>query len=443
MPLLPLPAWWLRPSLLVATSGGLDSTVLLDFLERFARARGDLRVGAAHFDHGWRGTESRLDGELVRSFCRRRGLPFFSGGEGSAPAPAAAPAAGRGPRLSPEAAGRRARYAFLAEVARREGFDAVATAHHARDQVETLLLRLARGERGQGLAGIRRAARIAGVDVVRPLLAADPADLLAYAESRRLPFREDPTNADPRFPRNRLRRLAPRVEAADALRLTRAAQLERRLAERAADRLEGHLSSPGEGCLLLSVAFVRGLHPALRRELLRRAVRRISGRPDLPGRGQDLLERLLASAEGGRADLPGARATVSCGWLLLEGPEARVADPVAAAERVETFDAAEIRGELVLRTWLPGDRIAVRLTAEGSGPLGRKKLKALFREARVPAWQRGRLPVLADDLGVLWVVGLRRSDRARPRAGSPRLEVRVASPAWTAATGGAGGPGLG
>jgi tRNA(Ile)-lysidine synthetase-like protein len=437
-PFLPLPAWWLRPSLLVAASGGLDSTVLLDLLERYARSRGDLRVGAAYFDHRWRGAESQSDGDLVQDFCGRRGLPFFRGGD------EAAPVSGRRPRLSPEAGGRRARYAFLAQVARREGFDAVATAHHARDQVETLLLRLARGERGQGLAGIRRAARIAGVDVVRPLLAADPADLVAYAESRRLPFREDPTNADPRFPRNRLRRLAPSVDAADARRLTRAAQLEARLAERAADRLEGHLTSAAEGRLLLPVALLRGLHPWLRRELLRRSVRRISGRPDLPGRGQDLLEGLLASAEGGRADLPGARASVSCGWLMLERPGARATDPDAAPERVEAFDAAEIRGELVLRTWLPGDRIAVRLTADGgSGRLGHKKLKALFREARVPAWQRGRHPVLADDLGVLWVVGLRRADRARPRAGCPRLEVRVGSSAWTAVADGGGEPRLG
>jgi tRNA(Ile)-lysidine synthase len=89
------------------------------------------------------------------------------------------------------------------------------------------------------------------------------------------------------------------------------------------------------------------------------------------------------------------------------------------------FDPAEIRGTLVLRTWRPGDRIDVCRGGRSSGPLGRKKLKEIFREARVPAWQRAGWPLLADDRGVLWVVGLRRSDRARPRPKAPAVKVRV------------------
>jgi tRNA(Ile)-lysidine synthase len=429
--------------------------VLLDLLERYARERRLPRVGAAYLDHGWREREARLDGDLVEEFCAWRGLPFFRGHEH-------VPALARERGLSLEAAARYARYVFLAEVAGREGFAAVATAHHARDQAETLLLRFARGERGEGLAAIRPAARIAGVEVVRPLLAAEPRELVAYAERRRLPFREDASNADPRFPRNRLRvHAADRVPRADVRDLTRLAALERRLVEGAAERAEKVLlgaagAPPGEPDsartapgsrgearrLRLRTADLRALGAGLRRELLRRTIRRVSGRPGLPGRALGLLERLLASPTGGRADLRDARAVVSCGWLLLEaapgrGPGRPAADrlreakPAAlpreggARRLMAAFDPAEIRGTLVLRTWRPGDRIDVCRGGRGSGPLGRKKLKEIFREARVPAWQRAGWPLLADDRGVLWVVGLRRSDRARPRPKAPAVKVRV------------------
>ncbi len=450
--LLPSTDWWRRPSLLVAASGGLDSTVLLDLLDRDARRRGGLHLGAAYLDHGWRGEEARLDGHLVEAFCRGRGVAVFRGTEN-------VPALARRLGLSLEAAGRRARYAFLAHVARREGYAAVATAHHAGDQTETLLLRLGRGETGDALAGIRPLARLAGVEVVRPLLDAAPRDLLAYAEARSLPFREDATNRDPRFPRNRLRLpVAGRVDRDDARALTRLAALERRLVERAAQRLESRLAAKGGEIggpdggeaaaggashdrrhALLPVAQLSTLDPALRREVLRRVHRNASGRPELPGRALALLERLLKSPAGGRADLSGARVAVSCGWLLVEpapgAPHAVRATEDAAGERVvewsgahvELFDPAEVEGRLVLRTWRPGDRIAVRRpsAAPGKPPHGRKKLKDVFREARVPLWLRQRYPVLADDRGVLWVVGLRRSERARPRPGAPVLRVRI------------------
>jgi tRNA(Ile)-lysidine synthase len=449
--LLPDADWWRRPSLLIAVSGGLDSTVLLDLLNREARQRGDVRLGAAYLDHGWRGAEARLDGDFAAALCRGRGVPFFR-----AARDVRALARRRG--LSLEDAGRRARYAFLARVARRQGFAAVATAHHAGDQAETLLLRLARGERGDGLAGIRSVTRLAGVEVVRPLLDVHPRDLLAYAEARALPFREDASNRDPRFPRNRLRPgAAARVNPADARAVTRLAALERRLLERAAERLEARPSWNGDpfGGLgeagtapapwrarrhgLLPVAELAVLDPVLRREVLRRAHRRASGRCALPAGALAIVEGLLGAPAGGRADLPGARAVVSCGWLLFEPrppafdappatEERRFAWPRAGgAEPVELFDPAQIEGRLVLRTWQPGDRISVRRDSpeRGDAPHGRKKLKEVFREARVPAWLRSRVPVLADDRDVLWVVGLRRAERARPRPGAPALRVRI------------------
>jgi tRNA(Ile)-lysidine synthase len=419
--LLPQGGWWRRESLLVAASAGLDSTVLLDLLAGRARVPADgFRLGAAYLDHGLRGVEGARDAELVAELCARRGVPFFAGA-------ADVSRLARRSRRSLEAAGREARYAFLAAVARREGYAAVVTAHHAGDQVETLLWRLARGGRPEGLAGILSVARLAGVEVVRPLLEVDPKRILSYAEERGVPFREDATNRDPRFLRNRLRRLvAPRVRPRDAAALVRLFGLERRLVESAGERFEARLVAAAEAGVRLPAAPLAALHARLRREVLRRAFHRVARPSDpLPERALDLVEGLLASPRGGAAALPGVRARVSCGWLMLEraGP---AREPVPARLRMfsaeplcEAFDAAEVEGPLVLRSWEPGDRIAASH--------GRKKLKELFREARVPAWERPRYPVLADARGVLWVVGLRRGTRALPRPGRPALRVRIGS----------------
>ena len=128
---------------LCAVSGGLDSMCLLDFL---CRQKG-FSVTAAHFDHHLRPT-SRRDADFVRDWCERQGIPFLLG-EGDV----AALARARG--LSREEAARKARYAFLEKAARDGNFIAVCTAHHARDNAETMLLNLIRGTGSAGLRGMR------------------------------------------------------------------------------------------------------------------------------------------------------------------------------------------------------------------------------------------------------------------------------------------------
>lgn len=165
----------------VAASGGADSTALLHLLvETAGWHKGILSV--AHFDHGLR-PESAADAAFVRDQAGALGLPFTLG-EG---------------RLgsASEAEARAARLAFFDAVPA----DRVALGHHARDQAETVLFRLIRGTGPGGLAGIpRRRDRL-----VRPLLDVDPEDLRAFLRERGVPWREDPTNADPRYTRNRIR----------------------------------------------------------------------------------------------------------------------------------------------------------------------------------------------------------------------------------------------
>lgn len=183
----------------VAVSGGRDSRVLLDLLARLADDRA-LELVVAHVNHGLRGDASDADETHVRETARALGLAF-------ACRPVDPEAARRGSssrrRPSPEEAARDQRRAALAAIAREHGCRFVATAHHAGDQAETLLLRLLRGTGPDGLAGMR------GVDPegpwIKPLLRVMPEEIQAWARARGLTWREDDSNRDPRFARNRLR----------------------------------------------------------------------------------------------------------------------------------------------------------------------------------------------------------------------------------------------
>ncbi len=214
----------LRPGqhVLVGVSGGADSIALLAALHELAPAW-KLRLTAAHLNHGIRGKAADADARFVKAFARRLGVGYI---EGRANTPRLARRQG----ASLEMAGRDARYAFFTRAARRRRCDAVATAHTADDQAETVLMQLARGAGAQGLAGIPVAGRRDGLPVVRPLRDLSRANILRYLRERGLTWREDATNADRVHLRNRVRHevlpfleqaLNPRVRRA----LARAAEI--------------------------------------------------------------------------------------------------------------------------------------------------------------------------------------------------------------------------
>jgi tRNA(Ile)-lysidine synthetase-like protein len=198
----------------VAVSGGLDSMTLLALLAR-DRVVGELEVVAAHFDHGTRGPESAADGRFVAAVARTWGARARLG-RGDAPARARRKGSG------PMAAARELRYAFLARVVADERAALVATAHHRDDLVETVLLRIARGTSPDGLAALRPLDRLGDVPLARPLLPFRRPAIAQWAEATGVPFREDPSNVDPRYPRSRVRHavvpllgaLNPRVDEA-------------------------------------------------------------------------------------------------------------------------------------------------------------------------------------------------------------------------------------
>ena len=186
--------------ILVAVSGGLDSTVLLHLLHELEPMHG-WQLSVAHLNHCLRGRSSDADERLVRSVCKKFAVPLFV-------ERAHVRQLSKEHRFSIEMAARKARHNFLARIAKKEKISTIALAHHVDDQVELFFIRLLRGSGGEGLAGMKwRNAfpGVKGIEIVRPLLGESKSALRDYAAANKIKFREDATNSSLDILRNRIR----------------------------------------------------------------------------------------------------------------------------------------------------------------------------------------------------------------------------------------------
>ena len=191
--------------ILVALSGGADSVALFHILHKAAR-KYNFKLIAAHLNHCIRGKEADEDEKWVKWFCRKLKHRCITGRIN-------VPVFAEKRKLSIETAGREIRYKFLSEVARKVDADVIATAHHADDQAETVLMRFLRGAGTKGLSGIQPAILYDGFPVVRPLLETDKQEVLRYLKRNNLIWREDSTNAEASYLRNKIRhKLIPYLE---------------------------------------------------------------------------------------------------------------------------------------------------------------------------------------------------------------------------------------
>ncbi|MEW6753490.1 MAG: tRNA lysidine(34) synthetase TilS, partial [Candidatus Latescibacterota bacterium] len=431
--------------LVVAVSGGVDSTVLVDVLDRTRNAL-PLDLHVAHLDHQLR-PDSAEDSRFVAALARSRGLPFTGG---ACAVQRLAAQAG----LSLEAAARQARYEFLDQVARDQGARLVALGHHAADQAETVLLHLLRGSGAAGLAAMPVLAR---GRYLRPLLGLDRPHLEAYAAQANLSFREDVSNRDPRFLRNRLRHeLLPVLRTynpAVVQALGRTARIlhdEEAYLEEAAGEALARVLRPlpaaacGQGTVVLDAPGFGGYHIAIQRRILRKLAAGLSTREG-PGSFAQ-VERALEVARrpaGGLCALPCGLGLQRVGDLVILGCTAErnvdvelpVPGEVALAEcglRVRTgwekggspaglrlgarraaFDALALGGSLRLRRPRPGDRF------QPLGMAGRKKLSDFLIDAKWPRLLRDEVLLLTRcDGQIAWVVGMRPAEPFRVRPDS-------------------------
>ncbi|MFV1959967.1 MAG: tRNA lysidine(34) synthetase TilS [Planctomycetota bacterium] len=410
----------------VAVSAGADSTALAALLRASSGLGLALDLVLVHVDHDWRGRrEAAADRALLEALAERLGLPLVVS------APPASP-------VRSEDAARRWRYHVLAAKARRLGAPSVATGHHLLDQAETVWMRLDRGSGRVGLAGIpvRRPLGGAGppVEVVRPLLDVDPRRLRAWLQARKIPWREDPTNAgldrDRLRARHRLRLLEARGGAGAPGLAAHARRHARRRARREArllPLLEGDLHlHPAAAAADVARARLAGLGPAD----LDLALRHLGRRTGADAQGPWFTRRHVALVRrtlerGGAVDLPrGARLTVGAQrvWLLA-GPGApgrgvlprlgRQDLPAASVDlesfrrtppdRVALLDAGVLGPGARLRFARPGDRFVPHGSLSGRAV----DLDRWLARQRVPRRVRPFEVVLEGERGIAWVVGRR------------------------------------
>lgn len=444
-------------TVVVATSGGPDSTALLHVLAEL-RAELGLTLRVAHFNHRLR-PDAADDAEFVAEMSRALGLSYHDG-----TGDVRAYALRRG--LSVEDAARRLRYEFLTDVAQKTRAQAVATGHTLDDQAETVLMRVLRGSGLRGLAGIPPVRTQGGVRIIRPLLDASRGEIDAYLREHRLSWREDPTNLDLGIWRNKVRLgLIPAVEGDDPgvrKTLARLAGLMRDEAEAldalAAPLIAGVLTG-GPGGVHVARGPLLELPVAVQRRAIREAVRRVRGNLESVAFVHiEEARRLVAEGRAGAvAEFPGGiRVTVLPGGAeVTAGAEREAAPPeyrldvpgsvvapeygiylAASAVDLRTSEATNSGNHpgaedimvdqahagpwLILRGPRTGDRFA----PHGMG--GRtKKLSDYLREANVPRRRRTFVPVLTTAKGeILWVVGMRAAESARINKGTARA-VRI------------------
>ena len=395
-----------------AVSGGADSVALL-FAMYLLKDKLDIRLSAAHYNHQLRGEESHRDAQFVRDFCHRYDIPLYEGAGTIKPG-----------KKGLEAAARDARYAFLRSLPGK-----IATAHTADDNAETVLMHLVRGTGLKGLGGITPV----NGRIIRPMLGCTRQDVEDFLEEWCLPHIEDSSNAGDAFLRNRLRhhvmpllkaenpRLAENLSAM-ALRLRQDEACLSSLASREA----------------LSCESLRKSHPALRSRALEDFLKNSGVREPEAAHIAQVEALVFSEKPSAFARFPGG-ITIARNYDALEVlrerealtptplpcpgsvylPEEKLKITCTYTEDPENSPHCFTvlpQGELVLRARASGDTIRL--------PGGSKPLKKLFIDKKIPAAQRARIPVIADEMGVLGVYGIGvNMDRAAKQLPAVRIQI--------------------
>jgi len=383
-------------TVLLAVSGGRDSMTLLHWSAEHADTL-QVKLAVGHYHHGMRGADADADEARVKDWCDGHGIPFYSDhGDVYGEADRSG--------LGVEETGRRLRYAFLEALADQLGASAIATAHNADDNAETLLLHLIRGSGLQGLTGIPpRRGRI-----VRPLLTTTRAEINAYAHAHAIPYGEDSTNADDSYSRNRLRhQVTPVLESINSRYVENASQTIQ-LLKRDNDYLNAQaaqllmIARTCDGGILMEASFLANRPFPVSSRAVRQMLARLTGQTEFRlAHLQSVLDLAASDDPSGQVSLPyGVTAhRLYKDILLTTSPNPAPVETIPLSEGVT--EAGEwlvtVQGSapgLHLRSRRTGDEIRLPKQAK-------KSLKKLMIEKKIPRAHRNSLPVAADEQGVL------------------------------------------
>lgn len=432
---------------LVAVSGGADSTALLHLLKRLSVPL-EIELYAAHLNHQLRGDEAEQDAEAVRDLCLNWGLPLKIGCRDIR-------TIRKRRHLSTQEAAREERYRFLKEAADEAAASRIAIGHHRDDRAETVLLNVIRGCGIRGLTGI---SPISGM-VVRPLIEIGRSEIAEYCRENHLTYRQDSSNTDLHYRRNHLRsELIPLIQSyynpqleESLLRLAALATDDDEVLNAVtAQCMDSLVIRSMEDRLEIDAAALLVQPRAVQRRVVRLAIERVRGSlEDIPF---SPVERVLDALKYGEKlglNLPGGRVRLSdrAGRLIVS----RQADPISilpvAQElrvpgylRVEALNveiwasdspldtddrsmmvklsAQTMYPPVVVRNWRTGDILAM---ANGH----HRKLQDIFTDKKIEREKRRRIPIIADAAGIVWVVGVMPDYRPAVIEGGPVVYMKA------------------
>ena len=394
-------------------SGGADSCALLHMLSALSKEM-ELYLYAVHINHGIRGEEAKRDEDFVKKFCSELGIELFVY---HCDIPSEAEKRG----LGEEETGRIIRYEKFREVFEKVGADKIAVAHNLNDRAETLIMNLCRGAGLKGLASIQET----NGDIIRPLIDCDRKSIEKYCEDNSIAYCTDSTNLENGYTRNKIRNillpwLNENINPAADINIAMASKLireEEDYLESLALECYNRIAVNKNGAVLIDAESLLKENAVIRRRVIRTGLRNInSGLKDFSRKHVEDAENILMGRTGRKISLPGG-VTVRKNYDKLEiftaekKEESFVYDIEIGKELfipetgkyillsfdkekkpltnlcTKKVDYGKIKGKIQMRTRQSGDTIGIRN--------GRKKLKDYFIDEKIPADERGKIPLLA------------------------------------------------
>lgn len=407
-----------KDRVLLGVSGGVDSMSLLHLLVRLGH-----QVSVAHMNFGLRGEASDQDEALVKETSNLLHVPFFTKQVATADY-------AKEQGISIQMAARDLRYQWFYELVEAHHFDFLATAHNADDNLETVLFNLSKGTGIKGLRGIKPKEG----HVVRPLLFAEKRKILAYARSNAVLWREDASNAEVKYSRNKIRHeVIPALKSINPsiishfentrLRITGTEQV---LLQKVTEIKEQY-TSLSEGILYISQDWMTGREAdvVILIEILRNydfsysQCQNIAKAADQSGkifysdkfmlninRGQFIVKPKDESKDSFAIAIESKEGTYQIGdWSLRVSEHPVVAFQKGDAPHEVFLDSDTVELPLIIRRWEQGDAF------QPLGMTGKKKISDFLVDQKVPLIDKAGVLVLESDATICWVVNYRLDDR--------------------------------
>lgn len=430
---------------LVALSGGADSTALLLWLKENSR-RYQISVGAVHINHLLRGEDAMADEEFCRSLCETWDIPFFCRRVDVAKK-------AKEEKKSLELAAREVRYEALEQLRKEQGYDKIATAHNANDCAETMLFYLARGTGPEGLCSIPP---VRG-DIIRPLFLVDRKEILDYLKEKSQPYALDKSNETDAYARNKIRhRVLPPLEEVNSGCVAHMSALAEDLRqdmacleEMTAWQMKRWARQEQEGWSL-DIVGAMNQPQAIRVRMVRKLWSYCSQRELERVHVQELLSLMEKAKTGRSCHLPGGlEGHVAYGRLEIRPRKERTAPQYALEMTLEEGSYPLPGTNFVLEVKITGKNpgeihknimtmvcdydkikhnVAIRPRKTGDryrpcGFCGTKTIKKMMIDRKIPAHLRDHLPVVLCGEDILWCAGLPGADWAKTDKTTNRLLI--------------------